>query len=70
MGDFLSLFRRLTRDRPYLYFCALMVVFKICLVSITQALSAMHAFSEMAAALSAGGGCQLRASVYVSGLIT
>lgn len=45
-----------------------MVVFKICLVPITQVLGAMYL--EMAAALSAGEGCQLQGSVYVSGLFT
>lgn len=51
-----------------MHFCALMVVIKICLVPITQARGPMYL--EMAAALSAGEGCQLQASVYVSGLFT
>lgn len=59
MSDFLTLFRRLTRDKPYLHFCALMVVFKLCFVPTTQALGAMYAFLEMAAALSA----RLQASI-------
>jgi hypothetical protein len=63
VSDFLTLLRRLTRDRPYLHFCALMVVFKIFLVPITQACGAMYL--EMAAALSAGEGCQSQASLYM-----